>query len=189
MGFWKLINDAKSVGSWGGAPDPDGGAYSAPPYPLAAIVPLPSLIIHYGHPPHSIPVSAPAPMSCSWANHLDGKEKESVKKLLSGRVFLFLHWNVLLPTFNNNASSSADTVLHVCSLLYRVFVITWLFLLVAYVSVSVEEEEQVPRKERSELVKNPAPAFKQVVTVCYSARLPHIRPEDELALPKAHRHS
>ena len=59
MGFWKLINDAKSVGSWGSAPDPDGGAYSAPPYPLAAIVPLPSLIIHYGHPPHSIPVSAP----------------------------------------------------------------------------------------------------------------------------------
>ena len=59
MGFWKLINDAKSVGSWGGAPDPDGGAYSAPPYPLAATVPLPSLIIHYGHPPHSIPVSAP----------------------------------------------------------------------------------------------------------------------------------
>ena len=63
MGCWKLINDAKSVGSWGSAPDPDGGAYSAPPYPLAAIVPLPSLIIHYGHPPHSIPVSAPADTS------------------------------------------------------------------------------------------------------------------------------
>ena len=41
------------------APGADGGAYSAPPYPLAAIVPLPSLKIHYGHPPHSIPVSAP----------------------------------------------------------------------------------------------------------------------------------
>ena len=62
MGCWKLINDAKSVGSWGSAPDPDGGAYSAPPYPLAAIVPLPSLIIHYGHPPHSIRVSAPDPL-------------------------------------------------------------------------------------------------------------------------------
>ena len=52
-------NDAKCVGSWASAPDPDGGAYSAPPYPLAAIVPLPSLKVHYGHPPHSIPVSAP----------------------------------------------------------------------------------------------------------------------------------
>ena len=44
-----------------------GGAYSAPPYPLAAFVPLPSLKIHYGHPPHSIPVSAP-----EWASARDG---------------------------------------------------------------------------------------------------------------------
>ena len=32
----------KSVGSWGSAPDPDGRAYSAPPYPLAG-QPAPSL--------------------------------------------------------------------------------------------------------------------------------------------------
>ena len=32
--FWGVFN-AKSVGFWGGAPDPGGGAYSAPPHPLA----------------------------------------------------------------------------------------------------------------------------------------------------------
>ena len=32
--FWSFLC-AKSAGFWGGAPDPDGGAYSAPPYPLA----------------------------------------------------------------------------------------------------------------------------------------------------------
>ena len=29
------FSNAKSAGFWGGAPDPNGGAYSAPPYPLA----------------------------------------------------------------------------------------------------------------------------------------------------------
>ena len=32
--FWSVLN-AKNVGFWGSAPDPDGGAHSAPPYPLA----------------------------------------------------------------------------------------------------------------------------------------------------------
>ena len=33
VGFWSLMM-RKALGTWNGAPDPDGGAYSAPPYPL-----------------------------------------------------------------------------------------------------------------------------------------------------------
>ena len=32
------LYNAKTYSFWGGAPDPDGGAYSAPPYPLAGLV-------------------------------------------------------------------------------------------------------------------------------------------------------
>ena len=44
---------SKSVGSWGSAPDPDGGAFSAPPYPLAGRegcpppAPSPGLPLHF----------------------------------------------------------------------------------------------------------------------------------------------
>ena len=32
------LYNAKTYSFWGGAPDPDGGAYSTPPYPLAGLV-------------------------------------------------------------------------------------------------------------------------------------------------------
>ena len=35
---WRKSCNAKTDSFWGGAPDPDGGAYSAPPYPLAGLV-------------------------------------------------------------------------------------------------------------------------------------------------------
>ena len=59
------FSNAKSAGFWGGAPDPDGGASSAPPYPLAGRegCPLPHPLPHpprdgsaYSQP---LPFSAP----------------------------------------------------------------------------------------------------------------------------------
>ena len=47
--FWGVFY-AKSVGFWGGAPDPGGGAYSAPPHPLAGREGCPSPAPSLGRP-------------------------------------------------------------------------------------------------------------------------------------------
>ena len=99
-------------------------------------------------------------MSYSWARQLDDKGKESIRKLLCWRVFLFLHWNILLPIFLSNSPVGVfSSVSHSFSLLYRAFVIIWLFLLAAYVSVPVGEEEQGPQGSSAERVY-PKPAAK-----------------------------
>ena len=53
---WNII---KSQSFWGSAPDPDGGAYSAPPYPLAGAGGVPPSRTHPSHTHH--PCSPPPP--------------------------------------------------------------------------------------------------------------------------------
>ena len=43
------VNDVKSVGSWGSAPNPDGETYGTPPYPFSDCVEIPC-----GNPPSQI---------------------------------------------------------------------------------------------------------------------------------------
>ena len=49
--FEVFFFNAKRVGFWGSAPGPDGGAYSAPPYPLAGQEGCPPHARKFLHPP------------------------------------------------------------------------------------------------------------------------------------------
>ena len=90
-----------------------------------------------------------------WVGQLDREQKKSLTNLFLWRVLLFLHWNILIPTFFSNAEvhvSWFESLFHFASFLYRVFVIVWLFLLVAYASIFHAQEEQgIP--DSSELVR------------------------------------
>ena len=93
-----------------------------------------------------------APISFRWASQLDQEQKKSITKLLSWRIFLFLHWTILIPTFVRNGT----VIVHIASLLYRGSVITWLILLVAYSKVPQPQEEQgIPDHKRCELAMCP----------------------------------
>lgn len=94
------------------------------------------------------------PISWNWALHLDQELKKSLTNLLSWRILLFFHWNVLLPILASNPSVQVDKIesfLHTASFIYRLFVIVWLFLLVTYANHDLSQEEQ-GNPEPSELV-------------------------------------
>ena len=128
-----------------------------------------------------------APMSSRWASQLDQEQKKSATNLLSWRVLLFLHWNITLSSDDLINVYSFEYLLHFASLLYRLFVITWLFLLVAYTNVSYFQEEQGTRDHnRCELVKCPHtvpvyPKKSEVATLRYHPPPPP-QPREELVI-------
>eukprot|EP00731_Ephydatia_muelleri_P027156 Em0019g29a len=87
------------------------------------------------------------PMSRRWANQLDWEQKKSLKNLLSLRVLLYFHWNILIPTFFSKAIAtpnlfSPEAASHAASFVYRNVVIIWLFLLVACINRYQPQEER-----------------------------------------------
>ena len=105
----------KLQSGWGSAPDPDGGAYSAPPYPLAGREgatpppdPTPALnqfhLIAFPNPPVSRPAYGPGLVS--------GLQKRRVKAaILSGNTGTLSY---LVLCRNINASFCANMSLRFC---------------------------------------------------------------------------
>ena len=73
-----------------------------------------------------------APVTKDWTVWLDKGQIVSLKKLVIWRLFLFFHWNILIPTFGFH-SYDFFSILHCISFLFRVFVIIWLVLSVIHI--------------------------------------------------------
>lgn len=99
------------------------------------------------------------PMSRRWADRLDNEQKKYLTNLLSWRILLWFHWNILLPTFCRRAivTEAGLAVTHAASIVYRNVVIIWLFLLVAYINKTPRyypsQEEQATPGNNVEMTK------------------------------------
>ena len=99
------------------------------------------------------------PMSRRWADRLDNEQKKYLTNLLSWRILLCFHWNILLPTFCRRAivTEAGLAVTHAASTVYRNVVIIWLFLLVAYINKTPRyypsQEEQATPGNNVEMTK------------------------------------
>eukprot|EP00731_Ephydatia_muelleri_P027153 Em0019g26a len=121
---------------------------------LNILVELKAVILRFESVFSAIFTAIVAPMC--WAGQLDLKQKKSLTNLLLWHILLFLHWNILIPTFFSNAAVHVywfESLLQLASFVYQVIVIVWLFLLVAYASTFHAQEEQ-GILDSSELVRH-----------------------------------
>ncbi|KAL5463763.1 hypothetical protein EMCRGX_G032694 [Ephydatia muelleri] len=87
---------------------------------LNILVELKAVILRFESVFSAIFTAIVAPMC--WAGQLDLKQKKSLTNLLLWHILLFLHWNILIPTFFSNAAVHVywfESLLQLASFVYQ----------------------------------------------------------------------
>lgn len=101
------------------------------------------------------------PVTWRWADQLKEEQREYLLELLPWKIFLFLHRTILLTTFLGKPLYYFDILedgVHIISIFFRVFTLTWLVTLVLYVGYGVAifpwkaESRQRKDSEKDEMV-------------------------------------
>ena len=101
------------------------------------------------------------PVTWRWADQLKEEQKEYLLELLPWKIFLFLHRTILLTTFLGKPLYYFDILedgVHIISIFFRVFALTWLVTLVLYVGYGLAifpwraESRQGRDSEKEEMV-------------------------------------